>query len=50
MAVPHAVLEKGLESICHQSQLLILSGYYCIIELGIEGHALIAAMVSGVQH
>lgn len=44
------MLEKELESICYQSQLLILSGYYCIIELGIEGQALIATMVSGVQH
>lgn len=45
VAEPHAVLEEGLESICHQSQPLILSGYYCIIEPGIEGQALIATMV-----
>lgn len=50
VAEPHAVLEKGLESICHQSQPLILSGYYCIIEPGIEGQALIATMVSGLHH
>lgn len=40
-------LQEGLEPICHQSQPLILSGYYCIIELGIEGQTLIAMMVSG---
>ena len=48
--MPRAAPEEGLEPICHQSQPLILSGYYSIIELGIEGQALIAAMVSGVQH
>lgn len=43
-------LKERLVLICDQSQPMILSGYYCLIELGIEQVILIARILSRSQH